>query len=183
MKIHWNKRKPLRKKRVGLEQQHGCRFIALKHQYRCHNAIWKRSLGGDDSKKTQSFCFPTCRDWNLCFSFRVEWKYSFVPIPRNRYLQTSRPIGVKARHSPSYWRMDKKTKGSAAWIDTFSSHVNECLRKRQSGNNTSFWSNCVKIHPHESESSSSSLSLLSSSAAAALSSSSSSFRSKDGTAS
>ena len=114
VQIHWNKRKPLRKKRVGLEQQHNHHFIALEHQYGCHDAMWKRSLGGDDSKKTQSVCFPTCQDWNLCFSFRVEWKYSFVPIPRNRYLQTSRPIGVKARHSPSYWRMDKKTKGSAA---------------------------------------------------------------------
>ena len=48
MQIYWSKRKRLHKKgfnfhRIGLEHQHGLRFIALEHQYGRRGFMWKHS--------------------------------------------------------------------------------------------------------------------------------------------
>ena len=54
MRICWNKRKCLRKKRfnslwIGLEHQYGCRFIDLEHQYGCSVVMCKRYREGVQS--------------------------------------------------------------------------------------------------------------------------------------
>ena len=51
MPIYWSKRKRLHKKgfnfpRIGLEHQHGRRFIALEHQYGRRGFMWKHSKIG-----------------------------------------------------------------------------------------------------------------------------------------
>ena len=51
MQIYWNKLKQIvyiikefNSHRIGLEHQHGRRFIVLEHQYGRRNVMWKRSI-------------------------------------------------------------------------------------------------------------------------------------------